>query len=175
LPESSPCAQVLPRGKIVPRIGQSVEVAFGEPVFIADLWEAWHQGTMSDEACYTAVAARVQLAMARVKADLDGTVEGDLPAVLGVDPGVLGEREPRQPWWSRLARRTLPASFAAGGGASPLIGGPSPRGLSLGRWRSVLCEHARLLGIELSGAAALEADDAYGSLRSAEVLRILST
>ncbi len=60
--------QVLPRGKIVPNTGQKVEVSFGEPIYINDLWEAWHAGKLPDEVCYSAIASRIQLSLARLKA-----------------------------------------------------------------------------------------------------------
>lgn len=45
-----------------------MEVSFGEPIYINDLWEAWHAGKLPDEVCYSAIASRIQLSLARLKA-----------------------------------------------------------------------------------------------------------
>eukprot|EP00951_Prasinocladus_malaysianus_P010874 scaffold80133_cov46-Prasinocladus_malaysianus.AAC.2 len=57
----------MPRGKVLPSLGADIEVAFGKPVFVEDLWRARHRGDLTDEECYSAVAKRIQLALAEIK------------------------------------------------------------------------------------------------------------
>jgi len=154
--------KVMPRGSVLPRTNQDIEVSIGKPVYIKDLWEAWHSGQISNESCYAGVASRVQLALAQLKAEMEGT---EVLMEAGVEPGLLGDREPSSRWWRRLLSAKL-GSFAATATTKPVeedIGNA---------WGSVLKQHAKLLGYE-TPPAIKEAEDSYWLLRNAEMSRIV--
>lgn len=77
-------ADVMPRGALVPRTGQTVRVAVGPPVDVGDLLAAARQEGWQDDALYAAIAARVGLALQALKARLDGAGDLDAAALAGL-------------------------------------------------------------------------------------------
>ena len=173
---------IMPRGKVVPRLGQQVDVLFGEPVPIEDLWQAWHAGRLPDEACYAQVASRLQLALAKLKAEIDGAEFVSVDE--GVVPGILGEREPsRWNWPWRSPAYPSPASFARNHQHQHQQQ-QQQQGASLEGWGPVLVEHAKLLGLDLPAVSSSTSPAAhqqqqqqggYSLQRAREMFRILST
>ena len=64
--------KVVPRGAVLPRPGQSVRVAVGEPVAVVDLLERGRAEGWTDRELHAAIADRVGAALCALRAELEG-------------------------------------------------------------------------------------------------------
>jgi hypothetical protein len=143
---------------------QTVTTNFGDPVPVEDIWQAWREGKLGDEDCYRAISNRVQTALVRLKAEVDGTLDEMQP--LGVLPGVLGPYEPSPRWWRRVSSpdQGLFASLAAAQASAPL---PF-------NWGTRITKRVAMLPSFGTTASLLDASAAYSLVRTSEICRILT-
>lgn len=127
---------VMPRGAVLPRVGQHLRVIIGEPVPVADLLEAAHSEAWSEAALTAAITARVSSSLHALKAQLDGVelgAEGQVALDDSLLPLIEAEVDTLEHRWGSSLRERLGLPSVSTQAQSSALAATSARD----RWRNM--------------------------------------